>query len=227
MFELAPSLIAADFNHLKRELNILAEEGIRTVHLDIMDGRFVPNISIGMGLIKGIRSTSKALFDVHMMVADPEHLLSAVKESGADRITVHYEACSDIRRTVSMIQELGLEAGVAVRPETPVAVIDDELLKKINVVQIMSVTPGIPGQTFLGGSIERIRHLKSRIDSLNSKARIEVDGDVNSENLERVLLAGAEIIVIGTAMFRGDIRENIRTFREIFKHARREALEEV
>ncbi|MGL5437566.1 MAG: ribulose-phosphate 3-epimerase [Lachnospiraceae bacterium] len=216
MFVLAPSLLAADFNHLKRELNILEEEGVSVVHLDMMDGRFVPNLSFGMALIRGIRQSSNAFFDVHMMVEEPGHLLEAVKAAGADRITVHYEACRDIDSTVDQIRILGLEAGVAIKPETPVDIFDDKLLKKVSVVHLMTVAPGIPGQTFIETSIDRISLLKSRLNCLGSTARIEVDGDINRHNLEQVLLAGAEVIVIGTSLFGSNIRENIRAVYDTF-----------
>lgn len=214
MVQLAPSLLAADFNHLKRQLILLEEEGIEVVHLDLMDGKFVPNISFGMALIKSIRPSTKMKFDVHMMVEEPKTLVKAVQEAGADRITVHYEACQDLIGTLDLIKAYQLEVGVALKSETPITVIET-LLPLVDVIQIMSVLPGLGGQTFIPETLERIRNLKEYITRNSLNTKIEVDGDIHLGNLPAVLQAGADIIVSGTALFRGDLSQNIRTFQQI------------
>lgn len=208
-FILSPSLLAADFSKLGEQIKELEDNDIKYIHIDVMDGMFVPSISFGMPVIFSIRKQSKALFDVHLMIEEPSRYIEEFKKAGADIITVHLEACKHLHRTLSMIRQAGLKVGVALNPSTSL----DNLkyvLDMVDMVLIMSVNPGFGGQSYIDSTTEKIKELKSIIDSKGYDIDIEVDGGVNKDNIADVYKAGANVIVAGTAVFNGNISENIK-----------------
>lgn len=213
---LAPSLLAADFRYLLNQIEIIEQTGIQYLHLDLMDGVFVPNLSIGTEVIQSIRDSTQLVFDVHMMVSEPIRLIPQVKEAGADVIIVHVEACSDVMKTINCIREHNARPGIAISPETRIDQIEDRILEATDVVHLMSVMPGRRGQAFIPGSIKRIVEMKKRIVKLGLDIDIEVDGKIDLNNIHEVLDAGANIIVIGSALFHGDLEHNISIFQDAF-----------
>lgn len=207
---LAPSVLSADFSTLGNDIAIAAAAGAEVIHLDVMDGKFVPNISFGAPVIASVRKVTKALFDVHLMIEEPIRYLEDFKKAGADIITVHYEACTDVRETLSVIHSMGVKAGLAISPDTPVSVLEP-YLDCVDMILIMSVYPGFGGQSFLEGSIRRIEEVKAMAAA---KARedlwIEADGGIGSSNIERVKEAGANVLVAGSAVFKGDTAANVK-----------------
>ena len=197
---LAPSILAADFKNLGAQLEQIREAGAQYVHIDVMDGIFVPSISFGMPLIKSIRSATDRVFDVHLMIEEPVRYIKDFRESGADIITVHYEACRDVRAALMEIKDNGLKAGLSVKPGTDVNVLE-QYLGLCDMILIMSVEPGFGGQKFLDGSLERIRAVRHMTGSSAFAPDIEVDGGVNLENVRSILDAGANVIVAGSAVF--------------------------
>lgn len=218
MYKLAPSILSADFGKLAEEVKEITEAGAEYVHIDVMDGMFVPSISFGMPVIKSIRSATDAFFDVHLMIEEPDRYLEAFAEAGADGISVHAEACKHLHRTVQKIKELGKKACVALNPATPLSVLD-YVLEDLDMVLIMSVNPGFGGQTLIENSIDKIRALKAMIEERNLDILIEVDGGVKLDNAERILEAGADVLVAGTAVFKGDVKYNVSEFLEVFANA--------
>lgn len=216
MIKLAPSILAADFNILGEQIKLIEGTKAQYLHIDVMDGTFVPNISFGTPLISSIRKNSKLIFDVHLMVNEPIRLINDFKEAGADIITVHAEACTHLHGTIRKIKEMGLKAGVSLNPATSLNVLD-YVIKDIDMVLIMSVNPGFGGQTFIPSSLEKIRALKEKAAKAGVDIDIEVDGGITPENVEDVLEAGANVIVSGTSIFHGDIKENISKYYEVFK----------
>ena len=211
---LSPSILAADFSNLGEQIRLLDEAGAQYVHIDVMDGMFVPSISYGMPVMKSIRGCTDRIFDVHLMIEEPDRYINDFAEAGADLITVHAEACKHLDRTISAIKEKGLLAGVALNPATPLSEIE-WVLPKVDMVLLMSVNPGFGGQTYISYVTDKIRELKKLIDKKGLKTDIEVDGGINHENVTEVLDAGANIIVAGSAVFRGDIEENVERFLSI------------
>lgn len=197
---IAPSLLTADFLHLEDACNMLNESQADYFHLDVMDGRFVPNISFGMSIIKQVRKTSKKFFDVHLMILEPEKYAEEFKDAGADGLTVHIEACAHLHRNIQQIKSLGMKAGVAINPHTPVSFLED-IIADIDLVCLMSVNPGFGAQSFIPHSIQKIKELKSLITQKSSSAKIEVDGGVSLLNGKEILNAGADILVAGNAVF--------------------------
>lgn len=206
---LSPSILAADFGELAKQIKLTEENGAKYLHLDVMDGAFVPSISFGMPVIKSLRKISGQIFDVHLMVENPDRYLEDFKSAGADIITVHAEASKHLHRTVTKIKELGLIAGVSINPATPLSAIE-LVLSEVDMVLIMSVNPGFGGQKFIPFTLDKVRKLREIAPDMN----IEVDGGVNKDNAAGLVRAGANILVAGTAVFSGNIAENTRVMIE-------------
>lgn len=218
MKRLAPSILAADFNHLGEDIRKVEDEGVHVLHLDVMDGRFVPSISFGMSVISSIRKESKMFFDVHLMIEEPIRYIKEFAESGADGITVHIEACSDIKSTIAEIKKYGKKAAVSINPGTPVDKIAD-ILEDVDMVLVMSVNPGFGGQKFIDSTIEKIEKLDKIRKDKCLDYKIEIDGGINIENIGYVTEKGVDIAVAGTAVFRGNISENVRKLKEVMASA--------
>ncbi|WP_455100524.1 ribulose-phosphate 3-epimerase [Parvimonas micra] len=216
MLELSPSLLSADFTNLKSEMEVLDKNGVKYLHLDVMDGMFVPNISFGPMIIKQLRPLTNMIFDVHLMIEDPDRYVQNFKDAGADILTVHYEACKHLHRTVSYIKSLGMKAGVSLNPATNIDVLD-YVLEDLDLVLIMSVNPGFGGQSFIPSTIDKIKNLKAKIRERNLNVIVEVDGGVKTTNVKDVIEAGADLIVSGSDVF-ADKENRIRAYKEIFKN---------
>ncbi|GEO08439.1 ribulose-phosphate 3-epimerase [Segetibacter aerophilus] len=198
---IAPSLLAADFLHLADECTMLNKSEAEWFHLDVMDGRFVPNISFGLPVIEQIRKTTTKVCDVHLMIVEPEKYIEAFKNAGADILSVHIEACPHLHRNIEQIKSLGMKAGVAVNPHTPICFLSD-ILHDIDVVNLMSVDPGFGGQKFIEFTLEKIRQLRRIIDERGLKVLIEIDGGVTLENAATIVEAGADVLIAGSTVFK-------------------------
>lgn len=214
VYQLAPSILSADFNRLGEQIQGVEKAECRWLHIDIMDGMFVPSISFGMPVVKSIRKESSLYFDVHMMVKDPERYVEEFQRCGADMITVHAEACRDLAETVKKIHETGADAGVVVNPDTPLSAVTD-VMDQVEMILIMSVYPGFGGQKYIPESTERIRTLRRMLDEKGLEhVHIQVDGGINRATIDEVLAAGANIIVAGSAVFGSNIEQNVRELQE-------------
>ncbi len=216
MLILAPSILAADFSKLGADIETVADAGADYLHIDVMDGAFVPSISLGMPVIKCIRPVTDKCFDVHMMVEEPGRYVKDMKEAGADILCVQAEACVHLDRTVNSIKELGMKAAVALNPATSLSVLD-YILPDLDMVLLMTVNPGFGGQKFIPYMYEKIRDLKNIIDKRGLHTDIEVDGGIDVNNARDIISAGANVLVAGTGVFRGDAAENCQEFKKIFK----------
>ncbi len=213
---LSPSILAADFTRLGEQVSAAEQAGAQYLHFDVMDGCFVPNISFGMPVLSSLRESTSLMLDVHLMIQEPVRYIKDIADCGADIITVHAEACTNLNHAIDMIKERELLAGVALCPATSLTVLD-YILPRIDMVLIMTVNPGLGGQKLIPYTLDKIRDLKRIIDSRGLKTDIEVDGGINFKTLEHVLDAGANIIVSGSAVFNGDVEENTKRLLDIMK----------
>jgi ribulose-phosphate 3-epimerase len=212
---IAPSLLASNFLRLEEECTMINESEADWFHLDVMDGRFVPNISFGLPVIEQIRKVAKKPCDVHLMILEPEKYAEAFKQAGADILTVHIEACEHLHRNIEQIKSLGMQAGVALNPHTPVSALAD-ILHDIDLVCLMSVNPGFGGQKFIPYSLEKIRQLRRMIDEKGLQVKIEIDGGVTLDNAHLITEAGADVLVAGNTVFKSpDPKQTIAKLRSL------------
>lgn len=215
-YVLSPSILAADFKVLGQEMKKTEENGAAYIHFDVMDGMFVPSISFGMPVLASIHDATEQFMDVHLMVQEPIRYVEAFQKAGADCVTVHLEACEDVKTTLDKIHACGMKAGLAVNPETDVKELVP-YLEDVEMILIMSVYPGFGGQKFIPESLDKIREVRAMLNEKNLETDIQADGGIYVENVREVLDAGANVIVAGSAVFRGDAGENTAKFMEILK----------
>ena len=220
MYILAPSVLAADFGKLAEDTAKAREGGASYLHLDVMDGAFVPSISFGMPVIASLRGYTDLVLDVHMMVEDPGRYVESIRAAGADIITVHQEACTHLDRVIGQVKASGAKAGVALNPATPVSTLEC-VLDQVDMVLVMSVNPGFGGQKFIPYTLDKVRALRQYFDRKGLSTDIQVDGGVNRDTIRPLIEAGANVLVAGSAVFGGDVKANVETFMNIFKEYER------
>lgn len=198
---IAPSLLSANFLNLQADCDMLNSSEADWFHLDVMDGRFVPNLSFGLPIIEQVRTATKKICDVHLMILEPEKYAEAFKNAGADKLTIHYEACTHLHRNIQQIRSLGMSPGVALNPHTPVSLLED-ILQDLDMVLLMSVNPGFGGQKFIPQTLKRIAELRKMIDERGLNVLIEIDGGVSIDNAQSIVDAGADVLVAGNAVFK-------------------------
>lgn len=215
--KIAPSILSADFANLAPQVHQLEAGGADLLHLDVMDGRFVPNLTFGPPVVKALRKVTRLPFDVHLMVQEPERLIEQFKDAGADILTVHAEVCPHLHRVICSIKRLGMKAGIALNPATPLHVLE-YVLEEVDLVLLMSVNPGWGGQEFIHQVCKKIEKMREMIDSSGFEVELEVDGGINLSTVESVVAAGATSLVIGSALFReDDLAEAIRRYRRVIE----------
>lgn len=213
--KIAPSILAADFNNLGKDIQMLNESEADFIHCDVMDGVFVPNISFGIPIVEHIKKIAKKPLDVHLMIVNPENYVKSFAEAGASWLTVHFETCTHLHRTVNYIQGKGMKASVCLNPHTPVGVLED-IISELDMVLLMSVNPGFGGQQFIHHTYKKVRQLKKLISESNSNCLIEVDGGVNYETGKKLVEEGADVLVAGSFVFgSADPKETIRNLKNI------------
>lgn len=215
MVELAPSILSCDFSNLQADLDQTKDTDLKMIHIDVMDGSFVPNISFGFKVISDIRNKNDYLFDTHAMIYEPIKYIEEFKKAGVDRLTIHYEACENLDQTIEKIKENDMQVGLTFKPATDLDLIIP-YLDKIDLVLVMSVEPGFGGQTFMESSIEKIKILRDYIDNNNLDVLIQVDGGIKTTNVKKVIEAGTDIVVSGSDVFGKDIKNQIDKYYEIF-----------
>lgn len=214
---LAPSVLSADFSTLGNDIATVATAGAPIIHLDVMDGKFVPNISFGAPVISSVRKVTNAIFDVHLMIEEPCRYLDDFYKAGADIITVHYEACSDVTDTLSKIHDKGIKVGLAISPDTSVEVLQP-YLTQVDMVLIMSVYPGFGGQKFIEASLDKVKAVRNMANELQlNDLWIQVDGGIGEDNIALVMEAGANVFVAGSAVFKGDTAANVKALNAILQ----------
>lgn len=216
--KIAPSILSADFARLGEEIRAAETAGVDYIHVDVMDGHFVPNITIGPLIVKALRPITDLPLDVHLMIEKPERYLESFAKAGADILTVHVETCPHLHRTIQQIKSLGVKAGVTLNPATPLSTLE-EILPDVDLVLIMSVNPGFGGQSYIPGSTAKIARLRAMLDAIGSEADLEVDGGVNPDTVEQVAKAGATVLVAGSAIFnqQDSIANNVSRLRTLSK----------
>lgn len=214
-FKIAPSILSADFAHLGAQVAEAEAGGADWVHVDVMDGHFVPNLTIGPLVVQALRPVTTLPLDVHLMIEAPERYLEDFARAGADVLTVHWEACTHLHRTLQQIRELGVKAGISLNPATPVSVLE-EVLSEVDLVLLMSVNPGFGGQSYIPSSTAKIRKLRQLMQECESAALVEVDGGVNAQTIREVVVTGADVLVAGSAVFndRKSVAENLSDLRK-------------
>lgn len=213
---LAPSILAADFTKLGAEIQEIEEAGAEYLHYDVMDGIFVPSISFGMPVLKSIKKATNQVVDAHLMITEPIRYVEEFVKSGADLITIHYEACEDVMATITKIKELGVKVGISICPETPADVLDD-YLEEVDMILVMTVHPGFGGQKLIPECLGKVKEIREILNAKGLQTDIQVDGGIYTSNVREALDAGANIIVAGSAVFKGEPAENVKAFLEIFK----------